>query len=40
VRAGLTLDPYFVKLADAMVVWVQCWQQFNGGPGPKPDGRS
>ena len=23
------LDPYFVKLADAMAVWIEAWQQLN-----------
>ncbi len=23
------IDPYFVKLADAMVAWIDCWQKLN-----------
>ena len=30
VRAGLGhLDPYFAKLADAMVAWIECWKKLN-----------
>ena len=30
VRVGLAhLDPYFVKLADGMVAWIECWQMLN-----------
>lgn len=24
-----SLDPYFVKLADAMVTWIDCWQEHS-----------
>lgn len=33
-----SLDPYFAKLADAMVTWIECWGEVNGTPtanGPK-----
>lgn len=31
VRKGLGhLDPYFIKLADGMITWVQAWRQING----------
>jgi reversibly glycosylated polypeptide/UDP-arabinopyranose mutase len=30
VRTELTaLDPYFDRLADAMVVWLECWEELN-----------
>lgn len=30
VRAGLShLDPYFSKLADGMVAWIESWQKLN-----------
>jgi len=30
VRTGLGhIDPYFQKLADGMVAWIQCWQTLN-----------
>jgi len=30
VRTGLAhLDPYFTKLADGMVAWIECWQKLN-----------
>jgi reversibly glycosylated polypeptide/UDP-arabinopyranose mutase len=30
VRAGLGhIDPYFLKLADAMINWIACWQVLN-----------
>jgi len=32
-----SLDPYFAKLADAMVTWIECWGSY-GAPaanGPK-----
>jgi hypothetical protein len=30
VRAGLShIDPYFQKLADGMLAWVDCWQKVN-----------
>jgi reversibly glycosylated polypeptide/UDP-arabinopyranose mutase len=30
VREGLGhLDPYFSKLADGMIAWVECWKQLN-----------
>ena len=30
VRTGLAhLDPYFVKLADGMVAWIESWRQLN-----------
>lgn len=35
VRAGLThIDPYFQKLADGMLAWVECWQKLH--PETKP----
>lgn len=30
-----SLDPYFVKLADAMVTWIDSWTELNG-PGKSP----
>jgi reversibly glycosylated polypeptide/UDP-arabinopyranose mutase len=41
-RVGLGhLDPYFDKLADAMLAWVQCWRQLNpeGGANGVPNGK-
>lgn len=33
VRTGLAhIDPYFQKLADAMVAWIYCWQKLNPEP--------
>jgi reversibly glycosylated polypeptide / UDP-arabinopyranose mutase len=33
VRKGLAhVDPYFVKLADGMIAWIESWRQLN------PDG--
>jgi Reversibly glycosylated polypeptide len=33
VREGLAhVDPYFVKLADGMIAWIESWRQLN------PDG--
>lgn len=30
VRAGLGhIDPYFTKLADGMLAWIECWQALN-----------
>ena len=30
VRAGLShLDPYFNKLADGMIAWIESWQKLN-----------
>jgi hypothetical protein len=30
VRAGLShIDPYFSKLADGMLAWIDCWQKLN-----------
>lgn len=30
VRSGLGhIDPYFAKIADAMVAWIQSWQAMN-----------
>lgn len=30
VRTGLGhLDPYFTKLADGMVAWIECWKKLN-----------
>ena len=30
VKAELAdLDPYFAKLGDAMVTWIEAWQQLN-----------
>lgn len=30
VRTGLShLDPYFTKLADGMVAWIECWKKLN-----------
>lgn len=30
VRTGLShIDPYFLKLADGMLAWVDCWQKLN-----------
>lgn len=30
VRKGLAhLDPYFEKLADGMVAWIECWRELN-----------
>jgi hypothetical protein len=30
VKASLgPIDPYFTKLADAMVAWIDCWQKLN-----------
>lgn len=30
VRKGLGhIDPYFLKLADAMVTWTECWKMCN-----------
>ena len=32
VRAGLgPVDPYFTRLADAMVTWIEAWRQLNPG---------
>lgn len=40
VRVGLShIDPYFTKLADGMVAWLQCWQKLQeGGTGAKANG--
>jgi hypothetical protein len=32
VRSELTIDPYFLKLADAMATWIQCWEALNPTP--------
>jgi reversibly glycosylated polypeptide/UDP-arabinopyranose mutase len=30
VREGLgKIDPYFIKLSEAMLAWVACWQALN-----------
>lgn len=30
VRKGLGhIDPYFIKLADGMLAWIECWKQLN-----------
>jgi len=30
VRTGLShIDPYFQKLADGMLAWVECWKKLN-----------
>lgn len=37
VRGGLGhLDPYFAKLADAMVAWIECWRKLNPEHGAAP----
>ena len=28
-----SLDPYFAKLADAMVTWIECWTELNSKAG-------
>jgi reversibly glycosylated polypeptide/UDP-arabinopyranose mutase len=41
VRAGLShIDPYFSKLADGMLAWLECWQKINPGADvvPKANG--
>ena len=33
VRKGLGhIDPYFTKLADAMLTWIECWTSVNPRP--------
>jgi reversibly glycosylated polypeptide / UDP-arabinopyranose mutase len=29
VRSGLKMDPYFEKLADGMLAWVDAWRMLN-----------
>lgn len=41
VRTGLAhIDPYFTKLADGMVAWLQCWQKMQEGTGAKSNGNA
>ena len=38
VRSGLGhIDPYFDKLADAMVTWIEAWRMCNPGKGAAED---
>jgi len=35
VREGLNgVDPYFTKLADAMVTWIEAWTEINNSKQP------
>lgn len=38
-REGLKhLDPYFEKLADGMIAWIECWRMLNPVEGAKANG--
>ena len=39
VREGLGhIDPYFTKLADAMVTWIEAWRSLNPSKGAQKEG--
>lgn len=41
VKAGLgPVDPYFTKLADAMVTWIEAWRQLNGPESETENGQA